>query len=129
MRRLEQQREAPVPITGGTSNFSRAAVPYGVDLTAAWSWRLLVIAAAGALLGWLIGFFTVVVIPVVVALLITALVTPVVQWLVDVGVPMGLVIASIHEKRDEIRKDLDRPDALGGRRARLRRDPATSVRT
>jgi len=24
--------------------------------------------------------------------------------LVDIGVPMGLVIASIHEKRDEIRK-------------------------
>ena len=41
--------------------------------------------------------------------------------LVDVGVPMGLVIASIHEKRDQIRKELNRPDALGGRRKRLRR--------
>jgi CPA2 family monovalent cation:H+ antiporter-2 len=36
--------------------------------------------------------------------------------LVDVGVPMGLVIASIHEKRDEFRKLLNRPEALGGRR-------------
>ncbi len=36
--------------------------------------------------------------------------------LVDVGVPMGLVIASIHERRDEFRKLLNRPDALGGRR-------------
>ena len=35
--------------------------------------------------------------------------------LVDIGVPMGLVIASIHEKRDEYRKALNRPDALGGR--------------
>jgi CPA2 family monovalent cation:H+ antiporter-2 len=42
--------------------------------------------------------------------------------LVDVGVPMGLVIASIHEKRDEIRRELNRPDALGGRRKTLRRD-------
>ncbi|HUO21248.1 MAG TPA: cation:proton antiporter [Caulobacteraceae bacterium] len=43
--------------------------------------------------------------------------------LVDLGVPMGLVIASVHEKRDEIRKDLNRPEALGARvrRARDRR--------
>jgi CPA2 family monovalent cation:H+ antiporter-2 len=39
--------------------------------------------------------------------------------LVDIGVPMGLVIASIHERRDEYRKALNRPEALGGRR-RLR---------
>ena len=46
--------------------------------------------------------------------------------LVDLGVPMGLVIASVHEKRDEIRKDLNRPEALGARirRARDRRGPA-----
>ena len=31
----------------GSSNFSRAHVPWGVDLTAAWAWRFLVIAAAG----------------------------------------------------------------------------------
>jgi len=42
--------------------------------------------------------------------------------LVDVGVPMGLVIASIHERRDEFRKLLNRPDALGGRR-RMRDGP------
>ena len=39
--------------------------------------------------------------------------------LVDIGIPMGLVIASIHERRDEFRKELNRPEALGGRR-RLR---------
>jgi CPA2 family monovalent cation:H+ antiporter-2 len=38
---------------------------------------------------------------------------------------MGLVIASIHEKRDEYRKALNRPLALGarGRRARDAREP------
>jgi CPA2 family monovalent cation:H+ antiporter-2 len=41
--------------------------------------------------------------------------------LVDIGVPMGLVIASIHERRDAYRKELNRPEALGGRR---RRGPA-----
>jgi CPA2 family monovalent cation:H+ antiporter-2 len=40
--------------------------------------------------------------------------------LVDIGIPMGLVIASIHERRDEFRKALNRPDSLGGRRRRLR---------
>jgi CPA2 family monovalent cation:H+ antiporter-2 len=46
--------------------------------------------------------------------------------LVDLGVPMGLVIASVHEKRDEIRKELNRPEALGARvrKARDRRAPA-----
>jgi CPA2 family monovalent cation:H+ antiporter-2 len=36
--------------------------------------------------------------------------------LVDIGVPMGLVIASIHERRDAFRKELNRPESLGGRR-------------
>jgi monovalent cation:H+ antiporter-2, CPA2 family len=40
--------------------------------------------------------------------------------LVDIGVPMGLVIASIHEKRDEIRAELNRPDALGARTRKAR---------
>jgi CPA2 family monovalent cation:H+ antiporter-2 len=39
--------------------------------------------------------------------------------LVDVGVPMGLVIASIHEKRDEVRERLNRPEeeSVRGRRS------------
>ena len=41
--------------------------------------------------------------------------------LVDIGVPMGLVIASIHERRDEVRKALNQPQALGGRTRRYRR--------
>ncbi len=40
--------------------------------------------------------------------------------LVDIGIPMGLVIASIHERRDEFRKLLNRPEALGGRTKRAR---------
>lgn len=39
--------------------------------------------------------------------------------LVEIGVPMGLVIASIHERRDEFRKSLNRPEAMG-RAARAR---------
>jgi CPA2 family monovalent cation:H+ antiporter-2 len=36
--------------------------------------------------------------------------------LVDLGVPMGLVIASIHERRDEFRAELNRPEGFRGRR-------------
>lgn len=41
--------------------------------------------------------------------------------LVEIGVPMGLVIASIHERRDEFRTILNRPEALGGRTRRQRK--------
>jgi predicted PurR-regulated permease PerM len=85
MRRHERQPE-PVEIAAGTSNFSRAEVPYGVDLAAAWSWRLIVIAAAVYALCYVISFLAVLVIPVVVALLITALVIPIVDWLERSGV-------------------------------------------
>ncbi|MDO8799260.1 cation:proton antiporter [Phenylobacterium sp.] len=42
--------------------------------------------------------------------------------LVEIGVPMGLIIASIHERRDEFRKSLNRPEVLGGRARRYRRN-------
>jgi CPA2 family monovalent cation:H+ antiporter-2 len=40
--------------------------------------------------------------------------------LVDIGIPMGLVIASIHEKRDEFRKMLQSPDGSGRERHPIR---------
>src|SRR6185437_14402132 len=39
--------------------------------------------------------------------------------LAGIGIPMGLVIASIHERRDGFRKELNDPNALGGRRRQL----------
>ena len=51
------------PIESGPSNLARAQVPYGVDLAAAWAWRFLVIAAAGYVVFWLIGFFAVITLP------------------------------------------------------------------
>jgi predicted PurR-regulated permease PerM len=86
MRRAERRQPEPVVIAAGPSNFRRGEVPYGVDLAAAWSWRLLVIAAAAWLVGTVISFLAVMVIPVVVALLVSALVVPVVDWLVRAGV-------------------------------------------
>ena len=84
--------EEPV-IEGGASNFSRAQVPWAFDLAAAWSWRMLVVAAAvfGAL--WLLSFFAVVVLPLLVAMFASALLTPVVHLLMRIGA--GRRIASL----------------------------------
>jgi hypothetical protein len=73
--RAERQQEAQAEprIDAGPSNFSRAQVPWAVDLTAAWAWRFLVIAAAGWVLLWLVDRFSVIFLPLVVAMLITAL--------------------------------------------------------
>ncbi len=80
---------APVTVAAGPSNFSRAHVPWGVDLAAAWAWRFLVIAAAGYVVARLVGLLMVIVLPVVIALFIAALVEPVVSWLERRGLPRG----------------------------------------
>ena len=90
-----ERRLEPAPIVGGRSNFSRAQVPWGVDLAAAWAWRVLVIAAAGYLLLWLLSYLAVITLPVIVALLISALVGPIVNRLADIGVPRGISAAFV----------------------------------
>jgi predicted PurR-regulated permease PerM len=86
----DDRRSEPPPIVAGRSNFSRAQVPWGLDLAAAWAWRFLIIVLAGYVIARVIGFFAVVTIPLVVALLIAALVSPVVDGLHRIGLPRGL---------------------------------------
>lgn len=86
----ELRRAEPGPIVAGPSNLGRADVPVGLDLAAAWGWRLLVIAGAGYLLMWLLGYFAVVTIPLAVALLVSALAAPFVSGVQRIGVPRGL---------------------------------------
>ena len=95
LREERDRRTAPPPepergVGSGASNFSRAAVPWGVDLAAAWGWRLIVIAIAGYGVFYLVGYFSIVTLPLAIALLISALVTPVVHLLRRVGVPRSL---------------------------------------
>lgn len=84
-----ERRSQPAPIRTGPSNFSRAQVPWGVDLAAAWSWRLLVIAAASLGVLYLLQFFAVITMPLVIALLIAALAAPVVRAMEGIGLPRG----------------------------------------
>jgi predicted PurR-regulated permease PerM len=88
-----ERRAEPIPIRTGPSNFNRAQVPYGVDLAAAWSWRLMLIAGAAYGIGWVFAYFKVVTLPLVVALLIAALANPMVRAAGRVGVPRGLSAA------------------------------------
>jgi predicted PurR-regulated permease PerM len=77
---------APPTIDAGPSNFSRAQVPWAFDLAAAWSWRFLVVAAAGYVLLWLLDRFAVIFLPLAVSLLIAALAAPVVDSAARVGI-------------------------------------------
>jgi predicted PurR-regulated permease PerM len=64
-----------------------AEVPFGLRVAAAWSWRVLLVAGAVALIGWLLVSLSVVVVPVLVGLLISALVYRLVDRLTAVGLP------------------------------------------
>lgn len=96
--RAERQQEAKAEprIDAGPTNFSRAQVPWAVDLAAAWSWRFLVICAAGYVVLWVVAKFSVVFLPLVVALFITALAGPLVDLAGRVGInrraASGLVV-------------------------------------
>ena len=87
--RAERHQQTPVEpptIHAGPTNFSRAQVPWAVDLAAAWSWRFLVIASAGYVVLWLLGRFSVIFLPLAVALLLAALAAPVVHSAARVGI-------------------------------------------
>ena len=92
--RAERRHEEPAPIVAGPSNFSRAQVPWGLDLAAAWSWRFLVIVAAGYAILWTLARFSAVTVPLAIALLLAALVSPWVNGLRRVGVPRSLGAAT-----------------------------------
>ena len=86
---MRAERRAEPVIATGPSNFSRAQVPWGLDLAAAWSWRLIVIAVAGLGVLWTLGRFSVITFPLAIALLVAALASPLVASLRRIGMPRG----------------------------------------
>lgn len=69
------------------------AVPWGVQVAGAWSWRLLAVAGVFALCIWLVIQLRYLVIPLLVALLLSALLVPVVDRLERAGWRRGLAVA------------------------------------
>lgn len=92
-RRTERRPEAAV--AGGPSNFSRASVPWGLDLAAAWAWRLIVIGLATYAVFRGVEYFAELTIPVVIALLIAALGSPLVSVMERLGIRRGLGAAIV----------------------------------
>jgi len=69
-------------------------VPFGLRVTAAFAWRLVVVAAAIGVVVWLIGEFALLATTLAIGLLLTALVTPLVELLVTrARFPRGLAVA------------------------------------
>lgn len=65
----------------------RNEIPAGVEIATQWSWRLLVIAAAGFVGIWLLRYFSEITVPIAVAILGTALTVGAVDWLEKKGLP------------------------------------------
>lgn len=77
---------APSAVPAGGS---RTYVPYGVELSAQWAWRFIVIAVAGTMIVLTINRLREIFVPLAIALLIAALVSPVVRGLTRIGLPRG----------------------------------------
>ena len=82
----------PAPGAPGLAQEVRE-IPIGVRRAASWSWRLLLIVAAGALLLWGLVQITTIVIPLFIAVLLASLLTPVVKVIVRYT-PLGRGAAS-----------------------------------
>ncbi|MGC9670101.1 AI-2E family transporter [Planosporangium sp. 12N6] len=86
----------PAPVLPSVASRDDEDVPRGLRIATAWSWRLLVLAAAAALVLWLVGLLKDVLIPVSIALLLSALLAPSVRWLRErARLPHSLAVAVV----------------------------------
>ncbi|MDR7085983.1 putative PurR-regulated permease PerM [Aeromicrobium panaciterrae] len=67
----------------------------GLGVMQKWGWRIVVLAAAGLVLGWIIGHTWVVIFPVALALIVTTILGPPAAWLRSKGWPAGLAAMAI----------------------------------
>ena len=74
------------------AEFDRA-VPPGLQVAAAWSWRVLLVVAVIFGLGWLARYLSEVMVPVAIAILLAALLSPVANRLRSWGLPRGAATA------------------------------------
>jgi predicted PurR-regulated permease PerM len=84
---------APRPAGPVVSASADETVAPGVRIAAAWSWRILVVAGAVALLGFLVVTLRIVVVPFLVAVVLSALLVPFARFLQRHGWPKWLAVA------------------------------------
>jgi len=75
------QQPEPVIAPANTAGLAAAAVPRGLQVAAAWSWRVVLVIILLAGIVWLARYLSEVLIPVAVAILLTALMVPVAEAL------------------------------------------------
>ncbi len=80
-------------VAASTSREPDRDVPRGLQVAAAWAWRVILIGALVYFLGRVAGILSEVVIPVAIAILLAALLTPVARRLRGWGLPGGLATA------------------------------------
>jgi predicted PurR-regulated permease PerM len=90
----EPPPEQPAPHPSTTSR-DDADVPYSLRISAAWSWRLLVLAIAVYGVVRVIGILRFVVIPLAIALLLTAFLSPAVGWLLRARLHRTLAVVVV----------------------------------
>jgi predicted PurR-regulated permease PerM len=90
--RARTHRASPPPAAPTTVKADDLVAP-GMRVAAAWSWRILVVAAVVALVGFIIVQLRLVAIPFFVALLLAALLVPFSNWLQRKGWPKWLAVA------------------------------------
>ncbi|WP_435743561.1 AI-2E family transporter [Microbacterium sp. PMB16] len=86
-------RPRPVSIDRIVTTDADEAVPPRLRITAAYAWRLLLIAAAIGVFIWLVMLLKLLVIPLMVAILITALLWPAFEWMLRHRFPRWAAIA------------------------------------
>ncbi len=86
-RERKSSRSAPADVT--------TLVPTGLRVSAALSWRFIVVIAGLYVIVWLAAYFAPVIIPIAIALLLSALMAPGVDRLAKVGVPRGIASALV----------------------------------
>lgn len=92
-RALHRRRTGgPAPAQRAAGSSSPRRVPPGLEIAGAYAWRLLALAAVGAVLIWLAIKIKLLVVPLFVAILITALVWPAFAWMRARGVPKWAAI-------------------------------------
>lgn len=87
--------DKPAPAGSEGAQAAEHPVPYAVRAAAEWSWRILVIVAAVALLGWVAWQLRLVVFPIAVAILLAALLQPAVRWLRGKGWHRAFAAATV----------------------------------
>ena len=82
---LRRQKEVPAVDAG-------QSVPRALTIAAAFSWRILLVVALGAVVIYLVIQFRDIVVPFLIAVLVAALLVPLVNWLISVGWPKWLAV-------------------------------------